>query len=247
MIAKSIIFNEIKDYFKLDGEGRLWNLLIGSGRRGKKGEWKPCYQNNPDKRGYLVTRLKGASYKQHRIIFCLATKQDVPHSLYIDHKNGVRHDNSIDNLRLVSHRKNLQNQSKHRNGRVVGAIYHKQIKKWIAYINLSNGVRVGLGVFETEKEAHNRYMEALELVHLSKEEVQKHFGVAQFTSKYKGVGWHKAKGKWVAQIQVSGKKKHLGLFNSEEEAYQAYLNFKKGENHEKIHAKTNKQNIGSQR
>lgn len=42
------------------------------------------------------------------------------------------------------------------------------------------------------------------------------------TSGYKGVSFHKASGKWVAQIMVDGKKKHLGLFATPQLAYAAY-------------------------
>lgn len=38
------------------------------------------------------------------------------------------------------------------------------------------------------------------------------------TSGIKGVSWHKAKRKWRATITVNGKSKHLGLFDSIEEA-----------------------------
>jgi hypothetical protein len=39
---------------------------------------------------------------------------------------------------------------------------------------------------------------------------------------YKGVGWHKAKGKWRAYIMVDRKYRHLGLFDDQWEAAQAY-------------------------
>lgn len=42
------------------------------------------------------------------------------------------------------------------------------------------------------------------------------------TSKYLGVYLHSGSGKWNAQIRVSGKKKNLGYFKSEEEAAAAY-------------------------
>lgn len=42
------------------------------------------------------------------------------------------------------------------------------------------------------------------------------------SSKYKGVSWRKAELKWVAQIGLSGKRKHLGYFNVEEDAARAY-------------------------
>jgi len=42
------------------------------------------------------------------------------------------------------------------------------------------------------------------------------------SSKYKGVAWHKGGKKWLAQIMINGKLKHLGYFTSEEEAAQCY-------------------------
>ena len=42
------------------------------------------------------------------------------------------------------------------------------------------------------------------------------------TSQYSGVTWHKNTNKWRSQITVNGKKKHLGYFKLEEEAYEAY-------------------------
>jgi hypothetical protein len=42
------------------------------------------------------------------------------------------------------------------------------------------------------------------------------------SSKYTGVLWSKATNKWRSEIRINGKKKHLGLFISEEEAHEAY-------------------------
>lgn len=42
------------------------------------------------------------------------------------------------------------------------------------------------------------------------------------TSGYRGVSWNKNAGKWHAYIKVSGKRRHIGLFNTPEEASIAY-------------------------
>lgn len=42
------------------------------------------------------------------------------------------------------------------------------------------------------------------------------------SSQYKGVHWHKIVKKWVAQIMINGKRKHLGYFDREREAAKAY-------------------------
>lgn len=42
------------------------------------------------------------------------------------------------------------------------------------------------------------------------------------SSQFRGVSWHKARNKWQTQIKINGKRIHLGRFDSEEEAAQAY-------------------------
>lgn len=42
------------------------------------------------------------------------------------------------------------------------------------------------------------------------------------SSRFVGVGWHKLTQKWRAQIRIDGKKKDLGYFNNETEAFDAY-------------------------
>lgn len=46
------------------------------------------------------------------------------------------------------------------------------------------------------------------------------------TSRITGVSWHKAKGKWVAQVSLRGKRKHLGLFTDLNEAAAAVAAFR---------------------
>jgi hypothetical protein len=42
------------------------------------------------------------------------------------------------------------------------------------------------------------------------------------TSGYKGVVWIKSRGYWTATIQVNGKRRRLGVFDSKEAAHEAY-------------------------
>jgi len=43
---------------------------------------------------------------------------------------------------------------------------------------------------------------------------------------FQGVTWHKQRSKWRAYVGVSGKHKHIGLFDTKEEAHEAYLKAK---------------------
>ncbi len=49
----------------------------------------------------------------------------------------------------------------------------------------------------------------------------------QFNRKCKGYYWNKFRNKWYARLMVNGKNKHLGLFDLEEDARNAYLEAKK--------------------
>lgn len=42
------------------------------------------------------------------------------------------------------------------------------------------------------------------------------------SSVFKGVTWHKQRGKWQAQIEILGNRKHLGLYKIPEDAAHAY-------------------------
>lgn len=56
-----------------------------------------------------------------------------------------------------------------------------------------------------------------------REQTSHRFLTSKKTSKYTGVSWHSTNQKWVAQIQISNKKKTLGYFLNEEDARDAYL------------------------
>lgn len=51
-----------------------------------------------------------------------------------------------------------------------------------------------------------------------------------YTSKYLGVGWDKYSNKWKSQIYFNGKSKHIGSYDTEEEAYQSRCEYEKNNN-----------------
>ncbi len=55
-----------------------------------------------------------------------------------------------------------------------------------------------------------------------RENCSKKFDKSKTTSRYTGVYWRKDIKKWKSQIQINGKRKHLGYFNTQEEASKAY-------------------------
>ena len=146
------------------------------------------------------------------------------YTLVVDHINGDRSDDRVGNLRIVSHRANTStcfrsNRESFSSG-YIGVSWIERDSVWGSQI-AHNGVRTGLGYYDTEIEASNAYQLALSKI---KDGSFNHSDYRPiFTSKYKGVSFCKRANKWMAQIMVNGKNKHLGYFKTELEAHQARL------------------------
>jgi hypothetical protein len=110
------------------------------------------------KSGYIYISINYKQYTAHRLAFLYVN--GVWPTNDIDHINGIKIDNRIVNLRDVTSRENQSNFHTHRNGKLVGASYHKLFKKWLATIEI-NGERIYLGNFPTEEAAHQAYLTAL--------------------------------------------------------------------------------------
>jgi len=67
----------------------------------------------------------------------------------------------------------------------------------------------------------NNSVHNLEIVTNRENSNQKHL---KSSSKYTGVSWHKKLKKWRSVIYLNGNNKHLGYFESELEAHEAYKN-----------------------
>lgn len=144
--------SDIRQRLKCDpATGELWRW---TGSR-----WIPSFTAS-DNYGYKVGLYQQRQFKAHRVIWAL--HYGVWPESEIDHINGVRSDNRIENLRLATRSGQLQN---------VG-------------IRASN------------------------------------------TSGYPGVSWHRGRGRWRAAIRCQGAARHIGYFDSAEEAGAAYLEAK---------------------
>lgn len=97
-----------------------------------------------------MVNKKRTSFPMHHLVI---QKKD---GFMVDHINGNKLDNRRENLRLVSHTQNMQNQKilgrKSKSG-IRGVTWCSQFKKYRARIQV-NKKRISLGLFETAKEAH---------------------------------------------------------------------------------------------
>lgn len=137
-------------------EGHLWRKPYIDGKKRLKKLRKVVYATNTD--GYFYTTIKRRPFLIHRILWAFYYGE-VPADRVIDHINGDRKDNRIENLRLVTVRENMHNTKFHRNGGLIGTTYDKHVKKWNAQITIKRENR-NLGYFLTAEEAHAAYMKA---------------------------------------------------------------------------------------
>ena len=103
----------------------------------------------------LKHRLVFYAYNHDFEIFRKSTTDNM-----IDHVDGDKLNNSIDNLRIVTNQQNQFNQL-----HAKGYYWQKKAQKWYTRIRI-NGREKYLGLFETEEEAHQAYLKGKEMYHL---------------------------------------------------------------------------------
>lgn len=103
--------------------------------------------------GYRTVCIHGVYYKEHRVVW--AYFNGVVKG-QIDHINGDREDNRIENLRESSPVHNSKNRKKPKNNKsgVIGVYWNKRLNKWHAQ-GVSHGRKIHLGFFKLLDDAKN--------------------------------------------------------------------------------------------
>ncbi len=109
------------------------------------------------KTGYHTINLyingKAKDFKVHKLVANAFI--DNPHNKqFVDHIDGDKLNNRIDNLRYVTKSQNAMNLSMHvdNTSGAKGVTYHKKSKKWMARIMI-NGKQINIGLYKTIEEA----------------------------------------------------------------------------------------------
>lgn len=116
----------------------------------------------PNKFGYVSFRIDGVAWLAHRLAWLYVHGEMPTNGLWIDHKNGNRSDNRIDNLRLVTTSENQLNLSKTNDrskSKLRGAHWNARLGKYQSEFE-RDGKRIYLGLFETAEAAHMAHMAA---------------------------------------------------------------------------------------
>ena len=119
-------------------------------------------KGNKHATNYLQAHINHKQYYIHRIIGFAFLGLDITDTkTQIDHKNHIRYDNRVDNLRIVSHQQNNWNKEN-----VKGYYWNKLMKKWGSRIRIAGNQRLQLGYFDNELDAKNAYLEAKQQYHI---------------------------------------------------------------------------------
>jgi len=114
-------------------------------------------------KGYRLINLLNQKFLAHRVAW-MYINGEFP-SLYVDHINGRREDNRIDNLRLVDLKTNIENQRSASKRNKLGVLgVHSHQGKFRASITVDRK-RVHIGMYDTADAAHAAYIDAKRKFH----------------------------------------------------------------------------------
>ena len=142
----------LKEYFEYKG-GNLWWIKNRPGSFAGK-------QFGSTVTGYRHGRFFGKRYYEHKLVWLY-------HYGYwpkeLDHINGVRDDNRIENLREVTRQQNMFNRpsKKGSSSKYKGVCWNKNAKKWVACHQLKGEKTKHLGYFTCELAAAKAYDDAV--------------------------------------------------------------------------------------
>ena len=133
------------------------NYVISSKGNVKNVVTKRILKPVKSKKGYYNVNLhnkgEGKKMQIHRLV-ALTFFQNLENKPFVDHKNNIKTDNSVNNLRFATNIENCQNQSiaKNNTSNVKGVSFDKTLQKWRAQITINRKIMY-IGCYNTLEEA----------------------------------------------------------------------------------------------
>ena len=159
--SNRITCSELKECLHYDENSGVFTWIKTMGLRGKKG----TIAGSKNKCGYVGIKINRVLYRAHRLAWLYVTGSHPENE--IDHINGNRSDNRIQNLRDVTKQINAQNikrPSKNNSVGLLGVSVHKKTGKYRAVISIRRK-SISLGLFDRKEDAAEAYMTAKMFYH----------------------------------------------------------------------------------
>jgi hypothetical protein len=153
------IWKDVKGYeglYQVSNLGRVKSLdrIDCVGKRQYSRFLKQSYNHKGYKNVVLTSNSKSKTFFVHRLMaLCFILNKD--NKSQVNHVNGIRDDNRIENIEWVTERENSCHRYKNKitTSKYIGVSYMKKYKKFRAYITFGKKM-IHLGIFNTEKEAY---------------------------------------------------------------------------------------------
>lgn len=161
MVSKKLpTLERLNELLSYDFETGVFRWKKAASRRIKVG----AIAGTEGNRGYRLIRIYGTRYLAHRLAWKMHYGNDPKDQ--IDHINGVKTDNRIENLRECTHTENMRNRGKNKVNKsgYKGVHFNKCRGKYKAEIYLI-GKKMYLGRYDTAEEAHEAYKKAAKKYH----------------------------------------------------------------------------------
>lgn len=148
----------LRNTLNYDKETGLFRWIVK-----RKGIEKSGIAGRITDQGYRVICIDYKQYRAHRLAWLYIYGEWPPHE--IDHINGIRSDNRIENLRSATHKQNRRNSLMYASNKTgfKGVYFYKQKKKWVAQIKM-DGTTKYLGIFSKPEDAYEAYCNAGKLL-----------------------------------------------------------------------------------